>query len=67
MKDALRYYNPDNGLVKGINPEDYIKNFKIDKEHKKITDHILSTVKKSKNGELGEYVLRAASLRGFLG
>jgi len=41
--------------------------FQIDEEHKEITDYVASSLKEDKTEDLGEYVLRAADLRKFLG
>ncbi|OQX21415.1 MAG: phosphoenolpyruvate carboxylase [Candidatus Altiarchaeales archaeon A3] len=70
LRDSLRYFNPDTWfLPKGI--EDKVRNFPVDFEadieHKQITDYIAGSLRKNKNEDLGEYVLRAANLRKFLG
>jgi phosphoenolpyruvate carboxylase len=70
LQDAVRYLNLDTGLVPrelaskvmecpGIVP--------LDEEHKAITDYIASSLDRNGIGDLTEYVLRAASLRRFLG
>jgi len=70
LRDSLRHFNPDAGfLPKGLEarvrhlPVD----FQPDEEHKEITDYIAGSLKGSKTEDLGEYVLRAANLRKFLG
>ncbi len=70
LSDALRYFNPPNSFLP--NPlEARIDSlgipFNVDEEHKDITGYIIRSSKEGKNGDLGEYVLRAASLRRFMG
>ena len=68
--DALKYFNPDTNFLPGeIKAKiiDLLVGIKIDKEHKEITDYILDSLSKNKTEDLGEYVLRAANLRKFLG
>ena len=70
LKDALKYYNPEPGLLtKDI--DDIIKNLSLDfeqhEEHKKITDFITMSVKKIKVIDLSEQIVMAANLRKFLG
>lgn len=69
LRDALKYYNPGKGfLPKEIEEAfNYFPDLEVDKEHKKITDHIVETLKEDKIENLLEHVLRAAHLRKFLG
>jgi len=69
LRDALKYVNPDTEfLPKNLEARvrDSVCDFQPDEEHKEITDYILSSLRENKGG-LEEYVLRAASLRKFLG
>ncbi len=69
LRDALRFFNPGAallpeplaGLVKDL-PVDYA----TDEEHKEITDYIIEAAGE-RHGNVPELVLRAASIRRFLG
>jgi phosphoenolpyruvate carboxylase len=70
LRDAVRYLNLDTGLV----PEELASKVKecpgivpLDEEHKEITSRIAALVKENTIEGLSESVLRAASLRRFLG
>ena len=70
LRDAVRYLNLDTGLV----PEELSRKVKecpgivpVDEEHKELTSHVAASVKQNGIEDLSEYVLRAASLRRFLG
>jgi phosphoenolpyruvate carboxylase len=70
LRDAVRYLNLDTGLV----PEELVGKVKecpgivpLDEEHKQITSYVAASVKEDGIEDLSEYVLRAASLRRFLG
>jgi phosphoenolpyruvate carboxylase len=70
LRDSLRYFNPDPGfLPKSL--EARVRDFPIDfqpnEEHKEITDYIATSLRENKTEDSGEYVLRAANLRKFLG
>lgn len=70
LKDSLKYFNPDSGfLPRDIEARigDFPVDFQPDDRHKEITDHIADSIRKNKTEDLGEYVLRAANLRKFLG
>jgi phosphoenolpyruvate carboxylase len=70
MKDALKYYNPDSVFLPSelkTSIDGFSLDFSLDKQHKEITDHITASLQKNQTGDLGEYVLRAAHLRKFLG
>ncbi|HUW95117.1 MAG TPA: phosphoenolpyruvate carboxylase [Anaerolineae bacterium] len=71
LRDAVRYLNLDMGLVPkelaskvqecpGIVPLD-------EKHHNELADYICSSLRKNGIEDLSEHVLRAASLRRFLG
>lgn len=70
LGDSVKYLNPDSGFlpkalrtrVAGLLPD-----FQVDKEHQKMTEHIMSLLKENKIEDIGEYILRAASIRNFLG
>lgn len=69
LRDSLRYFNPSAGFIpKGleVGALNFI-DFATDKEHKAITDYIVSLLKENKSEDLKEYILRAANLRKFLG
>jgi phosphoenolpyruvate carboxylase len=70
LRDAVRYLNLDTGLV----PPELVSKVQecpgivpLDEEHKALTDYICGSLKESGIEDLSEYVLRAASLRKFLG
>ncbi|MFQ5815717.1 MAG: phosphoenolpyruvate carboxylase [Candidatus Hydrothermarchaeaceae archaeon] len=70
LRDALEYFNPDTGFLPRnleARVRDFPVNFQTDEKHKEITDHIANLVRGGKTEDLEEYVLRAASLRKFLG
>ncbi len=69
LRDALRYLNPStNFLPKGLEArvKDFL-DFETDAEHKELTNYIATSVRENRTKDLGEYVLRAANLRKFLG
>ncbi|MBD3254307.1 MAG: phosphoenolpyruvate carboxylase [Candidatus Lokiarchaeota archaeon] len=70
LADALRYFNPDIGIL----PDDVMKNlrefsidYEPDEEHLKITSEIAKSIKQIKSVDLSQQVLMAASIRQFLG
>jgi phosphoenolpyruvate carboxylase len=70
LRDAVRYLKLDTGLV----PEELAHKVKectgivpLDEEHKEITSRVAASVKENGIEDLSEYVLRATSLRRFLG
>ena len=70
LRDSLKYFNPDTSfLPKGLEAivKDLSADIETDVEHKEITNYIITSVKENKAKDLEEYVLRAASLRKFLG
>jgi phosphoenolpyruvate carboxylase len=70
LRDAIRYLNPNTGfLPKDLEAKvrDFLVDFQSDKEHKEITDYIASSLRENRTEDIGEYVLRAANLRKFLG
>ena len=70
LRDSLRYLNVDTGFLPGdieAGVIDLQLDFQLDGEHKEITDHIAKSIKENKTAGLGEYVLRAANFRKFLG
>lgn len=70
LRDALKYFNPDTHFLPRelkTKVRDFLGSFQPDEEYKEITNCILTSLKEDRAGEIGEYVLRAASLRKFLG
>lgn len=70
LRDALKFFNQDTVfLPKDL--EERIKDFPIEfqpnEEHEEITNYIVSLLRENETKNLGEYVLRAANLRKFLG
>jgi phosphoenolpyruvate carboxylase len=70
LKDALKYFNKDTpflpqDLKKKV--RDFLESFQPDDEYKRITNCILTSLNEGRTGEVGEHILRAASLRKFLG
>jgi phosphoenolpyruvate carboxylase len=70
LRDAVRYLNLDTGLV----PEELPSKVQecpgivpLDEEHKELTSRVAASVKENGVEDLSEDVLRAASLRRFLG
>ncbi|MBI5680096.1 MAG: phosphoenolpyruvate carboxylase [Methanobacterium sp.] len=72
LKDALQFFNPEpvflpKNIRKNDLMESLLKNIQINENHKKLTDIIRSSLNANKTENLGENILRAANLRGFLG
>jgi phosphoenolpyruvate carboxylase len=70
LRDAVRYLNLDTGLVPeelARRVEEYLGLVPVDEEHKDLTNHVAASVKQNGIEDLSEYVVRAASLRRFLG
>ena len=70
LKDALRFYNPQSRLLNKEVKKSVEKlgiDFDIDLNHKEITKEIEDLILQNKINQIGELVLRAASLRKFLG
>jgi len=71
LRDALRYFNP--GVLSLLPKEletkvrDFPTDFETEGGHKELTDYAITSIKENKTSTLGEYVLGAANLRGFLG
>ena len=70
LRDALKYFNPSSGFL----PKDlearvkhFLTDFETDAAHKEITGYIAGSLRKNKTEDIGEYILRAANLRKFLG
>jgi phosphoenolpyruvate carboxylase len=70
LRDSVRYLNLDTGLV----PDELARKVgecpgivPVDEEHKEMTSHVAASVRKNGVEDLTEFVLRAASLRRFLG
>jgi phosphoenolpyruvate carboxylase len=70
LRDAVRYLNVDTGFV----PKEVARKVEEcpglvpgDEEHRELTSRIAASVKESAVEDLSEYVVRAASLRRFLG
>jgi phosphoenolpyruvate carboxylase len=72
LRDALKYLNPNVFHFLNLKElKDFLKDLNIeidiDEEHRVITNDIIDSLRKNRKVGLEEYVLRAASLRGFLG
>jgi phosphoenolpyruvate carboxylase len=70
LRDSLRYFNPDPGFLPKsleVRVRDFPIDFQPNEEHKEITDYIATSLRENKTEDSGEYVLRAANLRKFLG
>lgn len=70
LRDSLRYFNPDADFLPKdlkVKISDLPVDFETDEEHKKITGYIVNSLKRNEIEDLGEDILRAASLRKFLG
>ncbi|ATZ60719.2 MAG: phosphoenolpyruvate carboxylase [Methanosarcinales archaeon Met12] len=70
LMDSLKYFNPNAVfLPKGIEAKvkDFPLDVQIDEEHRELTNYIANSLKKNKIEDIGGHVLRAASLRKFLG
>lgn len=69
LNDSLKYFNPSSSFLPKELKEKIkdFSDFETDEEHKKITNYIVSSIKKNRINDLDEYVLRAAHLRKFLG
>lgn len=70
LSDAIQFYNPDNYFLPEFiktKLDKFLDDIQINSEHKMITDSIISSLEANKTENLGEYILRAANLRKFLG
>ncbi len=71
LRDAFRYLNRDSlaSLSKSLRGKfkELPVDFETDEEYKEITNQAIDSLRENKKGGLGEYVLRAAHRRGFLG
>lgn len=70
LTDALRYVNDDSPFFPQALAHS-LERFSVkelrDPVHRELTDHILKALKNDKTDALEEYILRAASVRNFLG
>ncbi len=73
MSDSLMYLNKDNlkffpsWLIRKIKPVFKEFNFETNSKHKTVSKIILNDYKKRNTVSLGENIMRAGSIRGFLG
>jgi phosphoenolpyruvate carboxylase len=67
LRDSLKYFNPDNGFLPKELFIDFPVDFQTDEAHREKTTYIANSIRKNTAEDLGEYVLRAANLRRFLG
>ena len=71
MRDALRYMNPDSRKMLPLKVRMAVDNleidYEVDEKHRQITSQIMNNLKNSTGKGMGEFVLQAAHLRGFLG
>ncbi len=70
LADAVQFYNPDTYLLQDsikAKIRNIVGDFQINREHKEMTDYMISSLRKNKTGDLSEYISRAAHLRKFLG
>jgi phosphoenolpyruvate carboxylase len=71
MRDALQFMNPESMRLMPEPLRKAIAGLELDvavhEEHRQVTSLILDTVRNNTGRPVGEAVLRAANLRGFLG
>jgi phosphoenolpyruvate carboxylase len=70
LRDSVRYLNLDTGLVPkevAWKVQECLGIVHVDEGHKELTRRVAASVKENVVEDLSEYVLRAASLRRFLG
>ncbi|MFZ2456485.1 MAG: phosphoenolpyruvate carboxylase [Candidatus Altiarchaeia archaeon] len=70
LEDSLEYYNPDSEYVPAEVKEAIERlglDYETNTEHKKITDQVIESIKKNQTEGREELILRAASIRKFLG
>jgi phosphoenolpyruvate carboxylase len=70
LRDALRYFNPDSDLLpKALSDRvrELLPQVRRDDEHSRLSGHVLRSIRENKTDQLEESIVRAASLRGFLG
>jgi phosphoenolpyruvate carboxylase len=70
LRDALRYFNPDSDLLpKALSDRvrELLPQVRRDEEHSRLSGHVLRSIRENKTDQLEESIVRAASLRGFLG
>ena len=70
LRDAFKYFNHNTPFLPQdlkTKVRDFSESFQPDEEYKEITNCIITSLKESRIEKKEEYVLRAASLRKFLG
>jgi phosphoenolpyruvate carboxylase len=70
LRDSLKYLNPNSPFLSvdiKKKLKGYLIDLQLDKEHKEVTDQINRSLKENRMENLAENILRAASLRRFLG
>lgn len=67
LKDALKYYNPENWYVWIEVMKELWIIFEYNKEHAKITSEINKLLSKNETNWLNELIMEAANIRMFLG
>jgi len=69
LRDSLRYFNPETEYCKKevLSRVNNVLDFEINTEHKEITRNIIKGVKDNRTESLSDNILRAASVRKYLG
>ena len=69
LADAARYMNPGSPYLGEVvrNAADRVISYTTDEEHQEITNGILSSLKQNRAKDIQPDILRAASIRKFLG
>ena len=70
LNDAIKYLNIDTPFIPKIlksKLEEFSFASATDKEHKETTDYLIRALKDDNLSDLREYILKAASIRNFLG
>ena len=70
LSDALRYFNPDCSYLPAdlaAKVRDIMPGVQIDEKHKEFTDRIMDLLDRNDTADVGENLVSAAGLRGFLG
>ena len=70
LRDSLRYFNPDSPFFPKELTDSVsrlMKDVELDKEHKNLTGQINNDLIQNKTSHIGDYLLRAAHIRKFLG
>jgi len=70
LRDAFQFFNEDSSIIPDRIKQtvrDFPIDFRVNEEHKAITNHIIACLNSDESKDFQEFILSAASLRSFLG